>query len=115
MTTRDCLFCKMASGEVQVDILYRDGHLFVIRDIRPRAPTHLLLIPLQHVVGLDSISEGLTSTMGQLFVVAEEMARREGVTSSGYRLVLNQGLDSGQEIPHLHMHLLGGKRLGVLG
>ena len=76
---------------------------------------HLLIIPNMHLASLAYIGPGQVPIMGHIFVVAEEMARREGVTLSGYRLVLNQGTDSGQEIEHLHMHLLGGQTLGTMG
>ena len=87
----------------------------MVRDINPKAPTHLLIIPNMHLPSLAYIGPGQVPIMGHLYVVAEEMARREGVTLSGYRLVLNQGIDSGQEIEHLHMHLLGGQPLGNMG
>ena len=95
--------------------IYRDERVFVVRDINPKARVHLLIIPNTHLASLAYIGPGQLPIMGHLFVVAEEMARREGVTLSGYRLVLNQGADSGQEIEHLHMHLLAGQHLGSMG
>ena len=95
--------------------IYRDERVFVLRDINPKAHTHLLIIPNMHLPSLAYIGPSQVPIMGHLYVVAEEMARREGVTPSGYRLVLNQGTDSGQEIEHLHMHLLGGQPLGNMG
>ena len=115
MTTRDCIFCGMSDGKVDTDILYRDDQIIVVKDIRPKAPTHLLIIPRRHVASLAYAGGRTSAILGQMFVVAEEMARREGVTVSGYRLIVNQGPDAGQEIEHLHMHLLGGKPLGALG
>ncbi|MFQ5860513.1 MAG: histidine triad nucleotide-binding protein [Dehalococcoidia bacterium] len=115
MSTEDCIFCKIRQGEVEGNILYQDDHCFVIQDIRPKAPVHLLIIPNQHITGLAYITPASEPTVGHLFVVAEEMARRQGVTLSGYRLVLNQGPDSGQEVSHIHLHLLGGRRLGAMG
>ena len=115
MATGDCIFCKIPRGELEAEVVYRDERLYVIRDVRPQAPVHLLIIPVDHLAGLAYVGPGQVPIMGSIFVVAEEMARREGVTLSGYRLVLNQGPDSGQEIEHLHLHLLGGQSLGNMG
>tara|TARA_B100000315_G_scaffold49485_1_gene44079 strand:- start:627 stop:944 length:318 start_codon:yes stop_codon:yes gene_type:complete len=95
--------------------IYRDDRVIVVRDINPKAPVHLLIIPNMHLASLAYVGPGQVPIMGHLFVVAEEMARREGVTLSGYRLIMNQGQDSGQEIEHLHLHLLGGRQLGAMG
>ena len=109
MSGNDCIFCAISRGTVQTDFLYLDQQIMVIRDIRPRAPTHLLIIPRRHVKGLTYAAGRTSGTLGQMFVIAEEMARREGVTVSGYRLIVNQGPDSGQELEHVHMHLLAGR------
>ena len=115
MTTANCIFCKIPRGEMDAQVVYRDDRVYVIRDINPQAPVHLLIIPLQHLSSLAYVGPGQVPIMGHAFVVAEEMARREGVTISGYRLILNQGPDSGQAVAHLHIHLLGGKTLPGLG
>ena len=115
MSTSECIFCGMVRDPTHQDHIYRDERVFVVRDINPKARVHLLIIPNMHLASLAYIGPGQVSIMGHLFVVAEEMARREGVTLSGFRLVLNQGPDSGQEIEHLHMHLLAGQRLGPMG
>ncbi len=115
MTTQQCIFCGMAQDPAHPAPIYRDDRTFVVRDINPKAPVHLLIIPNMHVASLAYIGPGQVPIMGHLFVVAEEMARREGVTLSGYRLVLNQGPDSGQEIVHPHLHLLGGRPLESMG
>ena len=115
MSTRDCIFCTMAQDSTHEAPIYRDERVFVLRDINPKAPVHLLIIPNAHLASLAYVGPGQEPIMGHLFVVAEEMARREGVTLSGYRLSLNQGPDSGQEIEHLHLHLLGGQKLGIMG
>ncbi len=115
MTTRDCIFCRMPRGEAEGELLFRDDRVFVIRDINPQAPVHLLIIPIRHVASLAEVGPGQEQLMGHIFMVAEEMARREGVTISGYRLILNQGSDAGQAIEHTHVHLLGGKSLPPLG
>ena len=111
----DCLFCKIRDGEIPSDILYQDEHCFLIRDINPRAPTHLLIIPVQHFTYLTGLTEDFFPVLGNMFTVAQEMARREGVSESGHRLIVNQGGDSGQAVPHLHLHLLGGRQLGHMG
>ena len=114
-TARECIFCTMARDSAHPEVIYRDDRAFAVRDISPKAPVHLLVIPNMHIASLAYVGPGQVPIMGHLFVVAEEMARREGVTLSGYRLVLNQGPDSGQEIVHPHLHLLGGRKLGDLG
>ena len=96
-------------------MVFRDEGLYVIKDINPQAPVHLLIIPIEHQASLESLGPDQEEVMGHVFAVAWEMARREGITTSGYRLVLNQGPDAGQAVEHTHVHLLGGKRLRSLG
>jgi len=115
MAQKECIFCRIARGEVPSEVLYRDDRVFVVRDIRPRAPVHLLIIPLRHIAGPAYITPESEPVVGHLFTVAEEMARREGLGTRGYRLTVNVGPDAGQEVHHLHMHLLGGRALGAMG
>ena len=115
MSTSECIFCTMVQDPVHEAPIYRDEQVFVLKDINPKAPVHLLIIPNMHLPSLAYVGPGQVPVMGHLFVVAEEMARREGVTLSGYRLSLNQGQDSGQEIDHLHLHLLAGRKLSDMG
>ena len=115
MTTSNCIFCGMAGDAAHPAPIYRDDRVFVVRDINPKARVHLLIIPNQHLASLDSINPGQVPILGQMFLVVKDMARREGVERSGYRLALNQGPDSGQEIEHLHLHLLAGQKLGAMG
>ena len=110
--SEDCIFCKIGSGEIPGDILYRDDRCFVLRDIAPRAPVHLLIIPGSHFTYLTDLTPDFAPVLGSMFVAAREMAQREGLAEDGYRLVINQGPHSGQQVPHLHMHLLGGHPLG---
>ncbi len=112
---QDCIFCKINQGQVKSDLLHRDDRCFVIRDIAARAPVHLLIIPNQHVTYLTNMSPEQETLVGHLFLVARDMAKREGVASTGYRLVINQGPDGGQEVAHLHLHLLGGRALRAIG
>lgn len=115
MTSRDCIFCRIPREDSDGQVIYRDERVYVTRDINPQAPVHLLIIPFQHLASLAYVGPGQMPAMGHIFLVAEEMARREGVTVSGYRLVVNQGPDAGQGIEHVHVHLLGGKVLPDLG
>ncbi len=115
MATSECIFCGMARDSTHQSPIYRDDRVFVVRDINPKTPVHLLIIPNMHLASLAYVGPGQVPIMGHMFVVAEEMARREGVTLSGYRLSLNQGKDSGQEVEHLHLHLLAGRPLGDMG
>ena len=111
----DCIFCKIRDGEVPSDILSRNDHCFVIRDITPRAPTHLLVIPVQHFTYLTDLAPEFYATLGDMFSAAKEMAMREVGAGDGYRLVINQGDDAGQQVPHLHLHVLAGRTLGAMG
>ena len=111
----DCIFCKIRDGEIPSDMLYRDDDCFVIRDINPAAPTHLLIIPTRHFTYLSGLTAEFLPVIGRMFDVAKQMAECEGIAESGYRLIINQGNDSGQEVPHLHLHLIGGRRLGAMG
>ena len=115
MSTSQCIFCSIARDSAHESPIYRDDQVFVLKDINPKAPIHLLIIPNMHLASLAYIGPGQVPIMGHLFVVAEEMARREGAALSGYRLTLNQGPDSSQEIEHLHLHLLAGHQLGGMG
>lgn len=111
----ECIFCKIRDGQVPGEVLYRDDSCFVIRDIAPAAPVHLLIIPNEHFTYLSGLTPGFGPTIGDMFMAAREMAAREGVTEGGYRLIVNQGAHGGQHVPHLHLHLLGGQRLGAMG
>lgn len=112
---QDCIFCKIGSGAIPSAMLYKDDHCFVIRDIHPLAPTHLLVIPFQHSASLEQEAWATEPLLGHLMAVAAQQARWVGVDASGYRLVVNQGPDSGQAITHVHVHVLGGKPLPELG
>ncbi len=107
----DCVFCKIAAGEIPADIIYQDEEVIAFRDINPLAPTHLLIIPKKHIPSLTHLSEAESSLIGSMVNTANQLAKREGVAESGYRLVINCGKQGGQLVPHLHMHLLGGRQL----
>jgi histidine triad (HIT) family protein len=112
---QECVFCKIGRGEVKSEILYSDDRCFAIKDINPKAPVHVLVIPYQHFTYLTYLTAPAEPMVGHLFMVAEEVAKRQGVGHTGYRLIVNQGANSGQEVPHLHLHLLGGKQLPAMG
>ena len=107
----DCLFCRMAAGVIPVEKLHADELVFAIRDISPKAPTHVLVIPIEHVASAAELTEAHGPLLGRLFSVAAELARHDGL-DGGFRLVTNVGPDGGQSVNHLHVHLLGGRSLG---
>ncbi|MGI8926724.1 MAG: HIT domain-containing protein [Tepidiformaceae bacterium] len=111
----ECLFCRMSAGDVAVDKLAQNDHAFAIRDINPRAPVHCLVIPRQHVSSAREMEWTHGDMLAGVFVLAKEVARLEGVSEAGYRLAFNVGDNAGMTIPHLHLHLLGGRKLGPEG
>lgn len=108
----DCVFCKIVAGELPSDTLYHDEEVMAFRDIHPMAPTHVLIIPKRHVPSLAHLTDDEATLIGRMARVANHLAREEGVAERGYRLVVSSGREGGQVVPHLHMHLLGGRRLG---
>ena len=106
----DCLFCRMASGAIPVDKVHEDDQVFAIRDINPQAPTHVLVIPVRHVASAADLTEQDAELLGRLFAVAADLAKADGL-DDGWRLVTNVGYDGGQSVHHLHVHLLGGRRM----
>ena len=112
----DCIFCQIAAGKIPGEILYQDEEVIAFRDINPQAPTHLLIIPRRHIPSLAELSDTDTPLIGHMAKVANQLTKHEGVFESGYRLVINCGEQGGQLVPHLHMHLLGGRSLsGKMG
>ena len=107
----DCIFCQIVSGKLPTDIVYQDEEVIAFRDIEPQAPVHLIIIPRRHIPSLVQLSQADLSLVGHMVDIANQLAKREGVAESGYRLVINCGDEGGQLVPHLHMHLLGGRRL----
>jgi histidine triad (HIT) family protein len=106
----DCLFCRMAAGEIPVPKVHEDDLVFAIRDINPQAPTHALVIPRAHVESAAALSDADGPLLARLFSVAARIAAEDGL-DGGWRLVSNVGPDAGQSVPHLHVHLLGGRRM----
>ena len=107
----DCLFCRIVRGEIPAAVVYKEAGVTAFRDIAPQAPTHVLVVPDEHITGAATIIADQEQIVGRLLRVAAEVARRERIEESGYRLIVNQGDDAGQTVPHLHVHLLGGRPL----
>ena len=105
------IFEKIIAGEIPADIVYQDEHVVAFRDVQPQAPVHLLIVPRMPIARLRDADAGDVEMLGHLFLAAEKVARSEGVADSGYRLVLNDGEQAGQVVPHLHVHLLAGRGL----
>lgn len=108
------LFEKIIAGELPAEIVYRDSRVVAFVDIRPAAPVHLLIVPLKPIPTTDDIEDADESLIGHMVIVARDLARQRGIAKGGYRLVINCNPDSGQEVYHLHLHLLGGRPLGPL-
>lgn len=104
-----CLFCRIVRGEIPAKIVHQDEHTIAFRDIDPKAPTHVLVIPRRHVVSLDAADDA--AELGHVLLAARAIAAQEGIAAGGYRTVINCGADAGQTVFHLHLHLLGGRRL----
>ena len=111
--TRDssCLFCRVVNGEIPAAVVYKAEGVTAFRDIAPQAPTHILVVPDQHITGAAQVAAAEELITGRLIRVAAELARKEGIAETGYRLIINQGHAAGQTVPHLHVHLLGGRVL----
>ena len=111
----DCLFCKMACGDIPIEPLVENTHVFAIRDINPRAPVHVLIIPRRHIPDAGALCPADAPLLGELFTAAARVAALEGVAADGYRLAFNVGEAAGMTIFHLHLHLVGGRRLAAEG
>lgn len=107
----DCLFCKMAAGEIKPDILYEDEHVLAFRDINPVAPVHFLVIPKTHITTINDLEISHAELVGRLYLVARKLAADEGIAEDGYRTVMNCNADAGQTVWHIHLHILGGRSL----
>jgi histidine triad (HIT) family protein len=107
----DCLFCRIAGGELPADIVYQDEDVVAFRDINPGAPVHILIIPRRHLSGINDASEGDVSLLGTIWLAAARVAAQEGIGETGFRTVVNQGPDANQTVQHLHMHVMGGRRM----
>jgi len=111
----DCIFCRIAKGEIQSNLIYQDETAVAFPDINPKAPVHLLIIPRKHIESVADLAGDEEKLMGHLILVANKLAQEQGVSDTGYRLVINCGSHGGQMVAHLHIHLLGGRQMGKLG
>lgn len=109
--SEECLFCRIVAGEIPSDIVHQDSEFLAFRDINPLAPKHILVIPKAHISSLADLADQQQELMGRLIVLATRLAEKEGIAERGYRLVMNCGAEGGQVIRHLHLHLLGGRKL----
>lgn len=107
----DCLFCKIINGEIPSNKVYEDETVYAFRDIEPQAPTHILIIPKEHIKSADEINEQNSAVVAHIFEVAAKLAKQEGL-NDGYRIVNNCGDLAGQTVKHLHFHLMGGREFG---
>lgn len=107
----DCLFCKMAAGDIQVDRLYENDHVLAFRDINPQAPTHFLVIPKVHIETLDVMPTNQAYLIGEMYLAAAEIARNLDIAEQGYRSVINCNDNGGQTVYHIHLHVLGGRAM----
>lgn len=106
-----CIFCKIVSGSAKAEIIYHDDQATAFRDIHPVARTHILIVPNKHIESVGTFSVEDEPLIGHLFSVAQKIARDEGIAQNGYRLITNTGIDGGQSVFHLHVHLIGGNRM----
>ncbi len=106
-----CIFCRIARGEARAEILYQDELVTAFRDIHPQAPTHVQIVPNRHIPAVAVVTPDDAELLSRLITVANHLATEEGIAQSGYRLVINNGPQAGQSISHLHLHLLGGRRM----
>jgi histidine triad (HIT) family protein len=108
------LFEKIITGELPAKVLYRDDRVVAFADIRPAAPVHILIVPIKPIPTVNDIADADEALIGHMFIVARNLAREQGIAASGYRLIINCNADGGQEVYHLHAHLLGGHALGPM-
>lgn len=111
MNENECLFCKIGAGEIPADIVVESDVAVAFRDISPKAPTHVLIIPKRHIATINDLADGDEETVGELFRVAARIAADEGIADDGYRVVMNCNAAAGQTVFHIHLHLLGGRQL----
>lgn len=111
MSEKDCLFCRIVDGDLAADVVYQNDTIVAFRDINAKAPTHILLIPRRHIATMNDLQNGDESLAGELFVTAARIAADEGLADDGYRVVMNCNEAAGQSVFHIHLHLLGGRRM----
>jgi histidine triad (HIT) family protein len=107
----DCIFCKIIAGEIPSQFLYQDDEMVAFPDIHPLTPVHILIVPKKHIPSLLELEQDEASLIGRMALLAKRLAKEKVIAERGFRLVINSGPEGGQVVPHLHMHLLGGKKL----
>ena len=112
--TEETIFSKIIRQEIPTPLLYQDELVSAFRDIAPRVSTHILIVPNKHISTINDVTDADELTMGRMISVAKKLAKQEGIDENGYRLIINCNEDGGQEVFHIHMHLLGGQRLGQM-
>ena len=112
MTDTYCLFCKIASGEINADVIYENDYVMAFRDINPQAPTHVLVIPRKHIATVNELEDVDRDIAGALHLAARDIAKQEGIAEDGFRTVMNCNSAAGQTVFHIHLHVLGGRELG---
>ena len=108
---KDCLFCKMANGEIKPNMVYENDAVMAFKDINPQAPVHVLVVPKKHIASLNDLEPQHDVLVGELYLTAKKVAEQLGIAADGYRTVMNCNTDGGQTVFHLHLHLLGGRRM----
>jgi histidine triad (HIT) family protein len=111
----DCIFCKIARGEIPAEIIFKGENVIAFNDIDPKAPFHAVIIPKKHINPLEDLEDDDIALIAEIYMAARAVAAGAGVDDSGYRIIANHGPDSGQEVEHLHFHVLGGRQLGGMG
>jgi histidine triad (HIT) family protein len=106
-----CIFCRIAAKEIPASVVYEDDEMLAFDDINPKAPVHVLIIPKEHFASLNELPDGRQDLLGRLLTKARAVAEAKGIAQSGYRVVLNTARDSGQDVLHLHVHILGGRKM----
>ena len=107
----ECLFCKIVTGEIPSEKVYETDSVYAFRDVNPQAPVHVLIIPKVHIATINDIEESHSELIGQLYLAAKEIAVQENIAEAGYRVVMNCNAEAGQTVFHIHLHLLGGRKL----
>ena len=106
-----CIFCKIVRGEIPAGVVYENEDVIAFRDLHPKAPLHVLIIPRRHIASVNDVVDGDAAVLGQLFVAARAVAESENVAKTGYRLVMNTGSNAGQTVDHIHLHILAGRAM----
>ena len=108
----NCIFCKIIKGDIPSNKVYEDDRCYAFRDINPQAPTHILVVPKDHITSCAEIDDSNAAVVGHIFTVIAKIAEQEGLVENGFRVISNCGKDAGQTVPHLHFHILAGKKMG---